>query len=115
MPTLKAMKMYRNYDGKNSGFGDISVKASVPQPDNLSAFAAVGSVTGALTVIVINKIAAATPVTLDLRHFTADGSAAVYQLTAANAIAHPANVAWSGRKLKATVPGQSVTLFVLSK
>jgi hypothetical protein len=114
-PTFKAMKIYRNYDGKASGFGDISVKAGVPQPDNLSAFAAVRSAGGALTVMVINKVAGATPVTLNLGHFTATGSAAVYRLTAANAIVHPANVAWTAGKLKTTVPGQSVTLFVLPK
>ena len=39
-PTYKAMKMYRNYDGSKSTFGDTSVSATVPNPDNLSAFAA---------------------------------------------------------------------------
>ncbi len=40
-PTYKAMKMYRNYDGNRSTFGDVSVAASVPNPDNVAAFAAV--------------------------------------------------------------------------
>ena len=39
-PTYKAMKMYRNYDGNRSTFGDTSVAASVPNPDNVAAFAA---------------------------------------------------------------------------
>ena len=39
-PTYKAMKMYRNYDGNKSTFGDTSVSAAVPNPDNVSAFAA---------------------------------------------------------------------------
>ena len=31
-PTYKAMKMFRNYDGNKSGFGDISVNAAGPEP-----------------------------------------------------------------------------------
>jgi hypothetical protein len=55
-PTYKAMKMYRNYDGLKSTFGETSVAASVPNPDNLSAFAALRASDGALTVIVISKV-----------------------------------------------------------
>src|SRR5207253_2346514 len=50
-PTYKAMKMYRNYDSNRSGFGDTSVSAAVPNPDNLSAFAAVRTSDSALTVM----------------------------------------------------------------
>ena len=40
-PTYKAMKMYRNYDGNRSTFGDTSVRAtSTANADNLSVFAA---------------------------------------------------------------------------
>jgi len=35
----KAIQMYRNYDGQNSSFGDMSVQASGPNPDYVSAFA----------------------------------------------------------------------------
>jgi hypothetical protein len=112
-PTFKAMRMYRDYDGHDSAFGDVGVKTTVPNPDQLSAFAAQRTAGGALTVMVINKIAGATPVTLGLGHFTASGTAAAYQLTAANAIKHLVSVKWSGGKLSATVPAQSVTLFVL--
>jgi hypothetical protein len=115
-PTFKAMQIYRNYDGHDAGFGDVSVKATVPNPDNLSAFAAQRTAGGALTVMVISKVlSGATPVTLGLGHFTASGTAAAYQLTAANAIKRLANVTWSGGKLTATVPAQSVTLFELPK
>jgi len=112
-PTFKAMQIYRNYDGHDSGFGDVSVRAAVPNPDQLSAFAAQRTAGGALTVMVVNKVSGSTPVTLSLGHFTASGSAGVYQLTAADAIAHLPNVKWSSGKLTATVPAQSVTLFVL--
>src|SRR5581483_2591088 len=48
-------KMYRNYDGQKSTFGDTSVRATVPNPDELSAFASRRSSDGALTVMVVNK------------------------------------------------------------
>ena len=54
-PTYKAMKMYRNYDGNKSTFGDTSVAATAPNPDNVSAFAAQRRADGALTVMVVNK------------------------------------------------------------
>jgi hypothetical protein len=114
-PTFKAMQMYRNYNGKDAGFGDTSVKAAAPNPDQLSAFGAQRTADGALTIMVINKIPSATPVTLTLGHFKTGGTASAYQLTAANAIAHLASVKWSAGKLTATVPGQSITLYVLPK
>ena len=97
-----------------------------PNPDNLSAFAAQRTTGGALTVMVISK-------GFDRRH-TGDAESgslhgqwnriAAYQLTAPPlegnppkpapaVIKHLANVTWSGGKLSATVPAQSITLFVL--
>ena len=115
-PTYKAMQMFRNYDGANSVFGDISVQASVPNPDNLSAFAAKREKDGALTVMVIAKVlSAATPITLTLASFPASGAAQRYQLTSANVIQALPALAWSGGQLADTVPAQSVTLYVLPK
>jgi hypothetical protein len=114
-PTYKAMKMYRNYDGQKSTFGDTSVMASVPQPDDLSAFAALRSTDGAMTVMVINKIAGTTPVTINLANFTPQAAAQAWQLTAANAITQLPNINVSGSSVAMTVPGQSITLVVLPK
>jgi hypothetical protein len=115
-PTFKAMQMYRNYDGKGSGFGDTSVSATAPNPDNVSAFAALRSSTGALTVMVINKqLSASAAVKLKLANFTASGRAQVWRLTASNQITRLANVSWSGGVLSATEPAQSITLYILPK
>ena len=112
-PTYKAMKLYRNYDGNKSTFGDTSVSATAPNPDQLSAFAATRSSDGALTVMLINKVAGSTPVTLPLSNYAAGPSAQAWQLTSANAITRLTDVALSGSTLTTTVPGQSVTLFVV--
>ncbi len=115
-PTYKAMQMYRNYDGARSTFGDISVSAVAPNPDNLSAFAAVRKSDGAMTVMVINKVlSGTTSVKLKIAHFTRAGSAAVYRLTSSNVIQSLPNLAWSQGVLADQEPAQSITLYVLPK
>src|SRR5262249_35365112 len=68
-PTYKAMKLYRNYDGNGSAFGETSVRATVPNPDELSAFAALRSSDGALTVMVVGKALNSTSLTVSLAGF----------------------------------------------
>src|SRR3989454_1182914 len=86
-PTYKAIKMYRNYDGNRSTFGDVSVSAAVLNPDNVAAFAARRTSDGALTVMVISKyLSGTTPVSIGISNFSGSGTARVYQLTAANLI-----------------------------
>jgi hypothetical protein len=115
-PTYLAMQMYRNYDGHKSTFGDTSVSAVAPEPDDLSAFAALRSKDGALTIMVISKVlSGTTPVTLSVANFTGDGKAVRYQLTSANAIQKLGDIYWKGGKIVDSLPPQSVTLYVLIK
>ena len=113
-PTYLAMKMYRNYDGNKSTFGNTSIQTVVPNPDDLSAFAAVRSSDGALTLMVINKdINNATPITTYITNFNATGIVQRWQLTAANVITHLSNITLANGVLSDTVPTQSITLYVL--
>jgi alpha-L-arabinofuranosidase len=113
-PTYKAMQMYRNYDGADSTFGDASIYAHAPNPDNLSAFAALRTSDGALTVMVINKmLTKSLPVNVALANFAASGSAQVYRLTASNEIDQLSNIAWSNGVLSDQEPAQSITLYIL--
>ncbi|HVP10078.1 MAG TPA: glycoside hydrolase family 44 protein, partial [Phycisphaerae bacterium] len=112
-PTYKAMKLYRNYDGNKSTFGDVSISAGAPNPDQLSAFAAVRSSDSTLTLMVINKISGSTRVNVNLANFSTGGTAQVWQLTSANTISRITDVTWSQAILSTTVPGQSITLFIL--
>jgi hypothetical protein len=113
-PTYKAMKMYRNYDGNKSGFGDTSVKASGFNRDHLAAYAAMRSSDGALTVMVISKVLTGnTHVTVNLANFAAGTPAQEWQLTSANAITRLANVGVSAGSFVVTVPPQSISLFVV--
>jgi hypothetical protein len=113
-PTYKAMQMYRNYDGAGSAFGDTSISAKAPNPDNLSAFAALRTGDGAMTVMVINKMLSQTvPVNVTLSHFAASGSARAYRLTSSNQITQLSNISWSNGVLSDEEPAQSITLYVL--
>jgi hypothetical protein len=115
-PTFKAMQMYRNYDGHNSTFGDTSVSAKVPNPDNLSAFAAIRSSDGAMTVMVVSKVlTGATSVKLKLANFASQGNVQVYRLTANNVLHQLQPIAWAGGALDVNEPAQSVTLYILPK
>ena len=113
-PTYKAMKMYRNYDGNKSTFGDTSVAATMSNPDTVAAFAAQRSADAVLTVMVISKyLSGNTPATINLANFTSNGVAQVWQLTAANTISRLADIGLSGNSFGITLPPQSITLFVV--
>ena len=113
--TYLASEIYRNYDGQKSGFGDTSVSTTVANPDDLSAFAAVRSSDGALTVMVINKQQGSTPVNLSLANFGTSGTAQVWQINSASqtSIAPQPSVTIANNSLSTTVPSQSITLFVI--
>ncbi len=114
-PTYKAIKMYRNYDGNKSTFGDTSVSATVPNPDNVSAFAALRNSDGALTLMIVGKqLSGSTPATINLANYASQGAAQVWQLTSANQINRLADVAVNGNSLNLTIPPQSITLLVFS-
>ena len=113
-PTFKAIQMYRNYDGAKSAFGDTSVSATVPNPDNVAAFAAVRGSDGALTIMVVSKyLSGTTPASLNLSQFTAGPAAHVWQMTASNSIQHLADIPVSNSAITAQLPQQSITLFVV--
>jgi glycosyl hydrolase family 44 len=113
-PTYKAMKMYRNYDGSRSTFGETSIAATTQNPDAVSAFAAARLADGALTIMIVNKnLSATTAATVTVANFQDAGTAQVWQLTAANSIIRLADVRPSGTSFGVTLPAQSVTLLVV--
>jgi hypothetical protein len=113
-PTRLSMKMFRNYDGNKSTFGDTSIFAGGPDPDTVSVFGAVRSSDGALTVMVINKqLTTDAALTMNLTNFSASDTAQVWQLTSANTITRLSDVSLVRDTLSTTVPRQSITLFVV--
>ena len=115
-PTYKAIKMYRNYDGNKSMFGDSSVSAGGTNPDNVAVFAAQRASDNALTVMIISKyLSGTTPVSVALSNFSSGAAAQVYQLTSANTIIRLADLSVAGSAVSFTAPAQSITLLVLPK
>lgn len=113
-PAYNAFKMFRNYDGSNSVFGDVSISVTVPDPDDLSAFGAIRSSDGKLTLIVVNKDPRnSTPVALNLTNLPASGPVQRWQLAASNGIVQLADTTFANGELNQLLPAQSVTLFVL--
>jgi len=113
-PTYKAMKMYGNYDGSGSRFGDTSVAALAPNPDAVSAFAAQRSSDGTVTIMLVAKVlSGSTAATVSLANFQPAGAAQVWQLTSANTIARLSDISVGGNSFSVTLPAQSVTLFVI--
>ena len=118
-PTYKAMKMYRNVDGANNGFGDVSVSDVVSDCDTLSSFASLRSSDGAQTVMVINKaLSGPTSASVTLSNVSVGGAMQTWQLTASNAITRLADTTVPGGSaltLSLSLPAQSVTLLVIPK
>ena len=110
----RAMKMYRNYDGNKSTFGDTSVSATGPNPDSVATFAALRSSDNALTLMVINKqLALSATATVAITNRLLSGVGQVWQLTSANTINRLADIHFTGSVFTNIVPAQSITLFVL--
>lgn len=114
-PGAYAFRMYRNYDGLGSAFGDVSVQASSTDQDQVAIYAARRSVDQALTLMVIDKTAQAYTSTVSLANFQPAGNARVYRYSAANltAIVREADQPVAGTTFTATFPGNSITLLVL--
>lgn len=107
-PSYNAIKMYRSYDGAGGAFGDISVRATAPNPDNVAAFASLRTSDQKLTLLLVNKLTTSSSVLPQLTSFAPSGNAQRWQMTSAG-ITHPADVA-PGATI--TLPAQSVTILV---
>lgn len=114
-PGAFAFRMYRNYDGAGSRFGDISVSASSTDQEKLSVYAARRSGDGKLTIIVINKSGNTLSSTVNLSGFTPTLTAQAYRYSAANLTAItvlPGQAVNSS--FQVDFPSNSITLFILS-
>jgi hypothetical protein len=112
LPGAYAFRLYRNYDGAGSKFGETSVSSSSSDGNQLSVYAAERSSDKALTIVVINKADKPLTAKLAFSGFTANGNAEVYRYSDANLntitqeAGQPANGIFS-------FPKHSITLLVL--
>lgn len=116
-PGAYAFRMYRNYDGLGSRFGDVSVSASSSDQGQLAIYAAQRQSDRALTIMVVNKSAAAVSSPLSVSGFNSSGTARrfTYGEADSTSIVRGADLAVNRGKVKATYPANSITLLVLPK
>ena len=114
-PGAYAFRMYLNYDGSHSQFGDTGVSAASADQAKLAVYAAQRSSDSALTLMIINKTANALTSTLSLAGFTPTGDGQVYRYSSANlnAIQHLATQPVTSTGFSATFPANSITLVVI--
>jgi len=114
-PGAFAFKIFLNYDGIGSQFGETSVSATTGNPDVLSIFAARRH-DSALTVLVLNKTASAITDSITLNDFTSAGTAQVWQYSSANLnaiVRQTPDLNAAGNSVSMTFPAYSMTLLVI--
>jgi hypothetical protein len=122
-PGLMAFEIYRNYDGKNSMFGDMALNSNSANQGQLSVYGATRSSDNALTIVVINKTYGPLAATLSLENFKSkSGKAQTFLYSNANIsaiVAQPAvtitppSAGGTSSIFNSTFPTQSITLFVI--
>jgi hypothetical protein len=114
-PGIFAFRMYRNYDGTGSSFGETSVQAASADQSQLAIYAAQRTASHALTLMIVNKTSGDLTSTLALNNFQPAGVAQVYRYspTHLNGIVHEANLAVGAGGITATFPANSITLLVV--
>ena len=114
-PWAHAFRMYRNYDGQKSTFGDQSLNASTSNEWDMSIFAARRSHDDAVTIIVINKTFEAATADIALQGLASGDAAEVYQYSDAdlNNVRYLGTQSVGNNHLLRELPGQSITLFVI--
>lgn len=107
-----AFRVYRNYDGKHSKFGDLWVRSTSANQGKLAIYGARRSSDGAYTLLVINKTAGALNSALSLAGISPSGNAGVWQWRG-GAIRHLADRTAPRGGFSASYPGRSLTLYVI--
>ena len=124
IPGLMAYEVFRNYDGKNSKFGNMALASTSVNQGQLSVYGALRSSDNAVTVVVINKTYGDLTSSLSLANLVS-GTATAHPFLYSNAnlaaivpqttvaITPPAAGGTTSTISNYTFPAQSITLFVV--
>lgn len=114
-PWAYAFRMYRNYDGQESLFGEMSLTARSADEASVSIYASRRNGDGALTIMLINKLFAEQAIDLDLNGLGGSVSAEVYRYSDAdlNQIETLERLTLNNGSGSSILPAQSITLLVL--
>lgn len=117
-PGAFALRMYRNYDGSGSSFGDQGLPASSADQERVAIYAAERSSDGALTIMLINKSSTAEAISLTFAHGAngnSIGTIEQYRYSSADLtqITRLSDQNLNGSLLNTTLPASSITLLVV--
>ena len=115
-PGAFAFRMYRDYDGLGSRFGDTYVRSTSADQGRLSVYAAERGVDGALTVMVVNKTPGDLQTSVSVASRTLPPAAQVFTYggsAAPTSIVRRADAPVSGGAVPYTFAANTVTLLVL--
>lgn len=112
-PGAYAFRMYLNYDGRGSQFGDLSIHSESENSDQVAIFASERQADGAMTVMVLNKSTIPMTSEVVLQGMT-EGTAQVFRYSNANlgAIERLPNVKVADGKFVETFLPYSINLYV---
>lgn len=115
-PGAFAFRMYRNYDGQGTTFGDTSVQAVSADQGRLAIYAAQRSSDNAVTLMVINKTTQTLTGTMTITGFQSLVAIQTYRYSAANlsAIVRDPDQTLLLGDFRRTYPANSITLLVIS-
>ncbi len=114
-PGAYAFRMYLNYDGAGSKFGETHVRGLSTDQSQLSVYAAQRTSDQAVTVMIINKTAGSLNTTLSLTGFSAASGARVFRYSGADLthIVRQTDLIVTSSSIPVTVPANSITLVEL--
>jgi hypothetical protein len=114
-PIAYAFRIFRNYDGNGSQFGDTSISAVSTNPGELSIYAAQRSSDHAVTILAINKTTGALSSAVAIANLNLPSTAQVYTYSQATltSIVHASDAAITGGSISYTFPSYSAVLFVI--
>jgi Glycoside hydrolase family 44/Bacterial Ig-like domain (group 3) len=114
-PIANAFRIFRNYDGNGSQFGDTSISAVSTDQGQLSIYAAQRSSDNAVTILAINKTTGTLAGSIALSNLNLPPTAQVYTYSQASltSIVHASDVAIASGSVSYTFPGYSAVLFVV--
>ncbi|MBN9392584.1 MAG: glycoside hydrolase family 44 protein [Chloroflexi bacterium] len=115
-PGAYAFRIYRNYDGQGSMYGDTWVQASSTDQGQLAVYAAQRTSDQAVTLVIINKTGNSLTSTLNLSNFQPATTAKVFRYSSANlnAIVAQPDQSVTASGFQATYPANSITMVVLT-
>ena len=113
-PGAYAFRMFRNFDGNGSQYGDTWIQSSSADQGQLAIYGSQRTRDNALTLVIVNKTGNDLTSDLALNHFNANPNALVYTYSGANLSAIPSStLTVSNTGFSYTYPANSITTIVI--